>query len=367
MYSVDPRRTSTAQWADAWLGARRRHRHRARQRHRPRDHPRRPGERGVRAQRHHGFRGLPRDRRAVHAGARAGDHRRPTRADPRSRARLRARRPCPDLLDAGHHRAPQRGRLRVRADQPRAAHRARRALRLRSGAAAWTEQRAGRRRHGRDPGQASRRLRPRRRRRPSPLRAGMGRADLAEARHAPLADVRCHERGHAARRCTASARTRPSPRRTPPTRGTCWRASTTWWCRTSSAPRRPSMADVVLPAAADWCEYEGTVTNSERRVQRVRKAIDPPGQACAGHPHHLRARRAPRPPLGKADRRAGVGRAALALAELAPRHVLRSGWTAPAGCSGPARTRITPVRRCCTPGCGRTTRPNAGGPRRSPR
>ena len=39
------------------------------------------------------------------------------------------------------------------------------------------------------------------------------------------------------------------------------------------------LADVVLPAAADWCEYEGTVTNSERRVQRVRKAIDPPGPA----------------------------------------------------------------------------------------
>jgi formate dehydrogenase major subunit len=39
------------------------------------------------------------------------------------------------------------------------------------------------------------------------------------------------------------------------------------------------MADVVLPAAADWCEYEGTVTNSERRVQRIRKALDPPGQA----------------------------------------------------------------------------------------
>jgi formate dehydrogenase major subunit len=39
------------------------------------------------------------------------------------------------------------------------------------------------------------------------------------------------------------------------------------------------LADVVLPAAADWCEYEGTVTNSERRVQRIRKAIDPPGQA----------------------------------------------------------------------------------------
>jgi formate dehydrogenase major subunit len=39
------------------------------------------------------------------------------------------------------------------------------------------------------------------------------------------------------------------------------------------------MADVVLPAAASWCESEGTVTNSERRVQRVRKALDPPGAA----------------------------------------------------------------------------------------
>ena len=39
------------------------------------------------------------------------------------------------------------------------------------------------------------------------------------------------------------------------------------------------MADVVLPAAAAWAETEGTVTNSERRVQRVRKAIDPPGEA----------------------------------------------------------------------------------------
>ena len=39
------------------------------------------------------------------------------------------------------------------------------------------------------------------------------------------------------------------------------------------------LADVVLPAAADWCEAEGTVTSSERRVQRVRKALDPPGDA----------------------------------------------------------------------------------------
>lgn len=36
------------------------------------------------------------------------------------------------------------------------------------------------------------------------------------------------------------------------------------------------LADVVLPAAAAWCESEGTFTNSERRVQRVRKALNPP-------------------------------------------------------------------------------------------
>jgi len=39
------------------------------------------------------------------------------------------------------------------------------------------------------------------------------------------------------------------------------------------------LADVVLPAAAGWAETDGTSTNSERRVQRVRKAIEPPGLA----------------------------------------------------------------------------------------
>jgi predicted molibdopterin-dependent oxidoreductase YjgC len=39
------------------------------------------------------------------------------------------------------------------------------------------------------------------------------------------------------------------------------------------------LADVVLPGSASWCESEGTVTNSERRVQRTRKALDPPGEA----------------------------------------------------------------------------------------
>ncbi len=39
------------------------------------------------------------------------------------------------------------------------------------------------------------------------------------------------------------------------------------------------LADVVLPAAAAWAESDGTVTNSERRVQRVRRALEPPGEA----------------------------------------------------------------------------------------
>ena len=39
------------------------------------------------------------------------------------------------------------------------------------------------------------------------------------------------------------------------------------------------LAHVVLPASSSWCESEGTVTNSERRVQRVRKALEPPGNA----------------------------------------------------------------------------------------
>ena len=40
--------------------------------------------------------------------------------------------------------------------------------------------------------------------------------------------------------------------------------------------RTAELADVVLPASNAAFESEGTVTNSERRVQRVRKALDPP-------------------------------------------------------------------------------------------
>jgi predicted molibdopterin-dependent oxidoreductase YjgC len=44
--------------------------------------------------------------------------------------------------------------------------------------------------------------------------------------------------------------------------------------------RTCEMADVVFPSTASWCESAGgTVTNSERRVQLMRKAVDGPGSA----------------------------------------------------------------------------------------
>ena len=45
-------------------------------------------------------------------------------------------------------------------------------------------------------------------------------------------------------------------------------------------------ADVVLPAAC-YAEKDGTFTNTERRVQRVRKAVEPPGEARADWRDHL--------------------------------------------------------------------------------
>ncbi len=40
------------------------------------------------------------------------------------------------------------------------------------------------------------------------------------------------------------------------------------------------LADVVLPAAC-YAEKDGTFTNTERRIQRVRKAVEAPGEAKA--------------------------------------------------------------------------------------
>jgi predicted molibdopterin-dependent oxidoreductase YjgC len=47
------------------------------------------------------------------------------------------------------------------------------------------------------------------------------------------------------------------------------------------------LAHVVLPGAC-FAEKEGTFSNTERRVTRVRKAVDPPGDATGGLGNHLR-------------------------------------------------------------------------------
>ena len=43
------------------------------------------------------------------------------------------------------------------------------------------------------------------------------------------------------------------------------------------------LADVVLPSSVGWAECDGTVTSSERRVQRVRAAVTPPGECRHDH------------------------------------------------------------------------------------
>ncbi len=52
-------------------------------------------------------------------------------------------------------------------------------------------------------------------------------------------------------------------------------------CQDTHSTETSRMANVILPSAA-WCEADGTFTNSERRVSRVRKVKEPAGQARPG-------------------------------------------------------------------------------------
>ena len=67
------------------------------------------------------------------------------------------------------------------------------------------------------------------------------------------------------------------------------------------------IADVVFPASNASFESEGTVTNSERRVQRVRKALEPPGDARGRHLDHRASSRALGLRLGRSDAAGGLG------------------------------------------------------------
>ena len=109
------------------------------------------------------------------------------------------------------------------------------------------------------------------------------------------------------------------------------------------------LAHVVLPASSSWCESEGTVTNSERRVQRVRKALEPPGNA-----------RDDRWIISEIAKRMGydwghptaeeVWNEVRSLAPIFVGHELRAARTARAVSTGPATTRTIPASCSCTAG-----------------
>ena len=72
--------------------------------------------------------------------------------------------------------------------------------------------------------------------------------------------------------------------------------------------RTAQFAHVVLPASATWCEAEGTVTNSERRVQRVPQGAGAAGRRARRHLDHRGDRQAdgPRPGDTRRPRTSGT-------------------------------------------------------------
>ena len=96
----------------------------------------------------------------------------------------------------------------------------------------------------------------------------------------------------------------------------------------------------------------------ERRVQRVRKALDPPGEARDDIDILLDAGGPARPRLALRRPRADLGRAAPPLPH-ARRHEVGRGSTSSAASSGRASPRTRSNRRSCTGACGPTIPPIA--------
>ena len=231
------------------------------------------------------------------------------------------------------------------------AHRPRRALRLRRQSPARAEQRAGRRRHGRAARPAARLPARRERRAAREVRARLGRADPAQARLAPLR----HVRGHGARRADGPLRHRREPgqlRGGPaPRHRSCCEGLEILVVQDMFLTATAELADVVLPAAAGWCESEGTVTNSERRVQRVRRALPPPPGVRDDIEILCELARRMGRDLGNPTAEELWNE----LRTLSPgprRHVLRAAGGDAAACSGRATTSRIPARCTCTAGCG---------------
>ena len=181
-------------------------------------------------------------------------------------------------------------------------------LRLRPGAAARAEQRAGRRRHGRHPGQAARRLRPRRRRGPRPAtrrpgacrsrpKPGMHLSQMFDAMNDGHAAGAVLHRGEPGR-VRGQRHARPAP---------------------AGGPRPPGRA--------------GHLPHRDGRPRRRRAARGGRLVRVRGHGHQLRAPGAARP---QGDRPAGAG----------PRRTPTSSAGSPTGWATPGASRRP--RRCGT-------------------
>ena len=117
-------------------------------------------------------------------------------------------------------------------------------------------------------------------------------------------------------------------------------------------------ADLLLPATT-WGEKDGTVTNSERRISRVRAAVPPAGEAR--HDWRIAVDVARRLEAALASARtdalsvritgASLERAPRIDARPRPRHhrpELRACWTPRPAAVAAARRRDRPARRACT-------------------
>ena len=162
------------------------------------------------------------------------------------------------------------------------------------------------------------------------------------------------ERGELTRALRASARTRRSPRPTQHARASCSSGLDFLVVQDIFLTKTAELADVVLPARRRWCETEGTVTNSERRVQRVRKALDAARRGARRHRGSSPSSRAGSATTGATRRPRQIwNELPLAVAD-ARRHELRAAGGAAAASSGRAPTRSTRARRSCTAACGRS-------------
>ena len=231
------------------------------------------------------------------------------------------------------------------ADQSRAADRPRRGLRQRREPAPRPEQRAGRRRHGRHPEQAPRLPGHRAGRRGA--RAVRGAPGACRSRRSTAGHLtqmfEAMERGELTAVYVIGENPATRARPTDPHARSCSTGLDCLIVQDLFMTKTAELADVVFPASATLAfESDGTVTNSERRVQRVRKALDPPGSARDDIWIIAQLADAARAPTGATSPRTKRGRSCARSEPDARRHELASASRSWAASSGRARTSRTP-------------------------